>query len=584
MSELLTNSFLFFFSLLATTAVGFPVLKEVKISRTSSKIFLSFSLGFGLISLTGIVANLSNIHVFNSQLIAFALFASLSVFRISKIGSDFKVDAIQGLKQNSIFILYVLTSSIALLVFFSKIVMWTAGDGIFHASMIRNIVEGISLPLNLDYLDHFAFYPKLFHFYSAFFVKFLGFETIQVMKIIPLLIVIIASIGIYALSKELGFDEPVPLLSFLVSLAIWEHIFPLIWMGYPQLTSEMFIIASVLLLFIETRDGGMPRFSFIPILFLFLSHQRHFLFIIPMFIWIFTRYSLNLSSRKSALFVIYTFVGMVVFFTYIDLSGRFIFPAYLGWFFRNPKFKWDILFIWNVSIFAYYSVLTSAFKKKERGLELLWVILISWFILAILVDSRVIGIESVGDSRIYAKIFIPISIFAGLSFSRLIESVKRKKVITYLLYFNIFLVFGLLLNNAFVNTSTRIDWALSSADYDALIFLNEKNGIVVNVDNTGAWAYPISGLNVTNPRVGLQLIERSELIQNPNSEVSLEMIDELKKKNQEVFIFVSSVSVNRPGYWIFMERYPVVDVKNFEYPNYELVYEKENAFVFRFRG
>jgi hypothetical protein len=146
------------------------------------------------------------------------------------------------------------------------------------------------------------------------------------------------------------------------------------------------------------------------------------------------------------------------------------------------------------------------------------------------------------------------------------------------------LVFGLLLNNAFVNTSTRIDWALSSADYDALIFLNEKNGIVVNVDNTGAWAYPISGLNVTNPRVGLQLIERSELIQNPNSEVSLEMLDELKKKNQEVFIFISSVSVNRPGYWIFMERYPVVDVKNFEYPNYELVYERENAFVFRFRG
>ncbi|MHA2220306.1 MAG: hypothetical protein ACXACY_30885, partial [Candidatus Hodarchaeales archaeon] len=52
----LSNLVFFFSVLFITTAVGYPTQKIMKLESSISKIFLSFAMGFGIISVSGVIS------------------------------------------------------------------------------------------------------------------------------------------------------------------------------------------------------------------------------------------------------------------------------------------------------------------------------------------------------------------------------------------------------------------------------------------------------------------------------------------------------------------------------------------------
>jgi hypothetical protein len=547
----------------------------------SSGLVIAFAIGFGFIGLVGMVSNFMMIPVVLSQIIASAvlLFSSKS-----KLRWYLKRGSLDILINNSPLIVFGTLVTIVFLSFFSKIIIWTAGDGAFHASVIKDILMRKSIPISLIRSDgNYPFYPKLFHFFTAFFTELTGVEIIQAMKIIPIIIVVMTSLGVYALCRELEIEKSTSVLAFIITFAIWKHHYPLVWMGYPQLTAFLFIISAILVL-IKEQSKRIPILTFFIFISLFFSHQRHFLYIVPIATWLIARYKFRLSVLNSLILWLYSFFGI---FLTLWLSGNvrpIPYPVYLGWLLNSPQLQLEQIILWNVGLFGILGLLIFL-TKNEKIYELPAVMLISWLLMGMLIDSGIYRIQTLGDNRMYAILYIPFSIFSAVALEKIISNVRQKKRFFYITSFNIFLIFAFILTNAYINTTTTLSWAMSYDDYFAMKSLSEKKGITINLDPTGQWIYPLSGMPLTNPRGMAHLLNENEIktiIGDPNSVKSLNLINSLKEQFGDVYMFVSSVSINRPGYWIFMERYPEVDINKFKLTNYELVFADNAARIYKF--
>jgi hypothetical protein len=69
MNSFFVNLLFFFEVLILTTLVGYPLTNILKIESVLAKSFLGFSLGFGAISLSGVLANVLHLPVFEAQLV-----------------------------------------------------------------------------------------------------------------------------------------------------------------------------------------------------------------------------------------------------------------------------------------------------------------------------------------------------------------------------------------------------------------------------------------------------------------------------------------------------------------------------------
>jgi hypothetical protein len=529
------------------------------------------------------LSNIMGLPVFPTQIITTIILAVLSTFKWKRYIKDVNSDL---LIKNYLPISFGISAIIFLIAFFSKIINWTAGDGAFHASVIKDILLSKSIPISLQRGDgNYAFYPKLFHFFTAFFTKLTGFEIIQTMKIIPILIIVMSSLGIYSLCRELEIEKSTSVLAFMITFAIWKHHYPLIWMGYSQLTAFLFIISAILIL-IKKQSRRVPILALFMLVSLFFSHQRHFLYVVPIVTWLTARYKFGMSVSKSVLAWLYSFFGI---FLILWLTGNVRpvpYPVYLGWFIKNQQLQGEQIILWNVGLLGILGLLIFALQNEKRY-ELPALMTFSWLLMGVLIDSGIFRIESLGDNRMYAILYIPLSILSSLVLEKIISNVIQKKRFFYITTFNLFLIFAFFLTNAYINATTTLSWAMSPDDYFAMKSLSEKKGITINLDPTGQWIYPISGMAITNPRGMTHLFNESEMrtiIEDPNSFKSLDLISGLKEQYEEVYVFISSVSINRPGYWIFMERYPYLDIEGFNSQNFEITYKKIDTTIIRFKG
>ena len=132
-------------------------------------------------------------------------------------------------------------------------------------------------------------------------------------------------------------------------------------------------------------------------------------------------------------------------------------------------------------------------------------------------------------------------------------------------------------------------WALPEADYRAMVWMNEQrfeNAICINLDTVGRWIYPLTGIPVSNPRSvpRLDVTREGQVIGYPNEPKTVEMLYNDSLRYEHVLLYVSNVANTRPGhkppFSRFNEHYPSVNVSNFNATFYDLVYAKDNAYVF----
>jgi hypothetical protein len=563
-----------------TTLSGYPVAQKIKNNAPTSKMVLSFAFGFGVISISGIVGVIIGIDSFILQatVTCFLILVFLIIF-FKKNSSEKLREIVEHLREDQIIYLFGSLVTLVLVYYFSQIIIWTAGDGTFHSSVIRLIVEGEKVPVRLIPGGDYTHYPKGFHFYVAFYLKFLKFDIIQAMKILPILVVVMVYFGIYALIQELNFPRNLAVFAFMTSFAFWKHFYPLIWMGYPQLTADFFIVTLILSMFLESQNG-YPKLSIFILTILYFIHPRHFLYSVPVLIWILISKFHGLSFRSFFLSFFTSFGMLSLLLIVFGKIGSPHYPAYITKLATGVESLTGFMFIWNIGLLAIVGIYFSL-QRRSPGDWLLLMIFFSWLFMAFLIDSSIFRID-IPDKRSYSKLFIPLSFFTASFLYRLTIPLKDK-IKVYLVAVNTFLIFFLLITSAFINAPI-LGWVMTESDYIAMRSLEGKTGITINADPTGRWIYPITGLKVTNLR-GITLLNDSELkqiINSPNSEETFRIMDGLKKRYGRVYIFISQRTLEKPGYFMFDLSYPKIHVEEFlKSQRYEVAYD-ERALILEY--
>jgi len=582
--NLVTNVFYLIIIFSLTTLIGFSFGNKTKSKNNSTKILLAYSAGVGLIGFGGMLASIFGVSIFNFQfLIAGVLL--LKIFLIIK-KHGFQINA-SFIKEDWVILVIGVTTTFAFILFFSNIIIYTwAGDGAFHSSVIRSILEGEKIPIKFipsggDYSN----YPKLFHFYSYFFVKMLGEDIVVVIKLIPIIIVQLTSLGIYALTREIGLNKTISSLAFVTSFAVWKHNYPLIWMGYPQLTAYLIILAIIVALLLDKPDK-IPYTGIFLIFTLYFIHQRHFLYVIPIVVWVVTREYLNFSKIKASLLSLSSIMLSVIAIWLLKQKITIKFPLYLTWIINTPTLRAQQAYLWNIGLLGIIGFFVFSFKSKKIY-ELPTIMLFSWFLIGALLDSCILCLQTLGDNRMYSILYIPLAIFSALLIEGIINQIKLKKTFYYVYSINAFLIFSLLLSTTFINTTTRLSWAMDADDYQLMTSLKGKRGITVNLDPTGKWIYPITGMEVTNPIGRPHILNNSQIetiIKNPTSQETIRIFDSLQKEYGNVYVFISTISVKRPGYWLFTEGYPKIKIDAFTSDIYETVNNGGESILLKYRS
>jgi hypothetical protein len=583
MGQFASNILLLVGTFFFTAVSGYPFVQFIKTKTPVSKIFLGFAIGFGIIALGGMIGNVIEIDFFILPVVSTLLIILLFVNNYIKKASNNLHETLGNIKENHAIYIFGVLATLVLVYLFSQIVMWTAGDGTFHSSVIRLIVEGEKTPVKLfPPGGNYENYPKGFHFYSAFFVKLFRFNVVQTMKTIPILITVITSLGIFSLTRELNFPEPLPALAFMVSFAFWKHFYPLVWMGYAQLTADFFLVALILIVFLELKMESL-KLSFFIFSILYLIHPRHFLYSIPVLIWLLVNRYHRASFRNTFLTFLSSFGLLFLILFVLGKIGTPQYPEYITKLITGVESLNGFLFLWNIGFLAIFGIYFSL-RQKNQGDWLLLTIFFSWLLMALMIDSRIFRID-IPDKRSYSKLFIPVSFFASSFLYRLTIPLKEK-IKVYLVAVNTFLIFFLLITSAFINAPI-LGWVMAESDYNAMKSLQGKTGIAINVDPTGRWIYPLTGVKVTNPRAMNPVLNDSELkqiINFPNSEETFKIMEGFKKIYGPVYIFISQQTIRKSGYLMFGLNYPEIDFEEFIASNrYKVVYN-DSAMMFEYEN
>jgi hypothetical protein len=578
--------FFFFGVLTMTLLVGYPFTLILTIEKLFTKMYLSFAFGFVAISVSGMISNVFLPSVFGFQTVVVGLLLAVLITEISS-KKDFSFKFKEYYYTDFLLLLFTFFIAIILTYSFSQIIMWAESDATFHASIIRRIVEGIKVPLNLspgysDAQTYFLAYPKAFHFYAAFFVRIFNFDLIQSLKIIPIIIQVIIPFGIYVLIAEIYQSKEIALFSFLMTSLQFNHIFPLIFGLYPSMTS-LFLILAILIFTTEDRSSNTKiHFIFFSILMIlvYLVHKKYLLHAFLLGGW-----AQIWRSRKvnGPLFAKYFLITLSLSGMILLLFNRIGSPEF-------PNFIWEYvtkfvsIFIarWHLAFLALPGFFLLITRRNRRDWFVLgWFLL--WLSLAFLSDINVFQL-SLNIVRNYIEIYLPISILAGYALFAIVESSQNKKIITYLIVVSSFIAYPLIVGSIFFTYVP--DWTLNLDDYNAIKSLEGKTGVVINVDNTGRWIYPVVGLEVTNPRGLPSLIGNNDLtiiINDPSSPDAIEIIESLKERYGDVYIFISQRSSDSIKYNLFGNIYSSINQEEFKMSEkYSVFYEEEGSVILKY--
>ena len=532
---------------LCSFSVGYPVVREFGISgRTLTRALLAVFIGFCILVLSGTCAELLRIDPFPVQIGIIIIGFLLTGYRIRDDSFSFSRNEIVLLSVASFYCL-VLCS------FFSYISFWMGGDLVAHASIIRLLIDHVSIPQSFPpFGSYWEYYPKGFHIFIYPFAAIFG--IIPTIQAIPVLLTAFLPLTVSAILLERRLNGAAWYGLLLGLFCIPQTWASLIWAGYPSLFAGVLLGGTVLAFLVDKRI--IPIFG----AGILIIHSREFALFLVIIAGL---YGIQwVSQRKCGLprnivIAITGLTGITLCFLSIPTMMQ-VFSSGLtdlsGITLQAVRWYWIIPALCGFGICV---IKTDSSVKELAG----WLIGLVFFLLVVLATGQT---NFFPPERILTDCAVPLIGMGGLALAAMANGVGSSRFGYYLS--GVLLVTGLIVMSAIFGFYT-ITWAVPSDDRDALTWLSGQNfthPIVVNLDETGGWAYPITGIPVSHPRVvpGIEITQpvysspwKTDVLQNP---------DDVRRRvsgYDSILIYISSISITKPGYSSPFSEYP------YPYPN-----------------
>ena len=555
-------------TLLAGAPLAFGLVRS---ARPMTKLALSFAAGYALLSLAGIIAGVLGAAPWVGELPVLLVGAALSLRYRENFSLDFDR---QDIAVGCLSVIYVGIC----LVFFSAITMWMAGDAVAHASIIRMLLDGGEVPVSLyPFGSYWDYYPKGFHFFAAFWGGI--FPVLNLVQTIPVLVTAITPVLVYSVVRELGRREVAVFAFILAGFCFPAHYMYLIWAGYPSAAAEMLLVAAVLAVVVERR--------LLPLLVIGMAftHTRYLAYLaVILAVWLGIEY---LRSHAAALrryplvLPLVIAAGVVAVVLYVPVHE----PAFLLSLAGSKALAAEYVAQWFWALLSVFGFVVALYNRDRLDrLCIAWTIAIA----AMFVFSDIGVLYYVATpNRVLAQLYIPLSIFGAVALAAMAAALPRARPV-----FALVLVFAGAAAMAVVLFTYAGAWALPPEDSAAIEWLSEQNTtnmVCINLDETGAWVYPVAGVPVARPRLvpgdtpyGYGVVQ--QMIRDPNSAKTLAALREVG--DVPTVVYVSNISLSRPGYVPPFSHYSRVYPKinpDFDAANYEAMYE-DGAKIYKFRA
>jgi hypothetical protein len=536
---------------------------------------LSFVLGFTLIALAGILSAFLCVNPMMLQggmvLAGFGLFlrdrkkiAGSGEKRLDH--ADWMVLAI-----GSLYFLFCL-------LFFDRIIIWMGGDALAHAEIIRMLLDGKTVPISIPPLgDYWEYYPKGFHLFSYPWAK--AFPILDVLRTIPILITAATPMLLYSIAREMGRREEAIYAFILACFVFPAHYSNLIWAGYPTITAEMLLVASLLSVLVEKR--------LLPILLLgvLFAHGRMLaiscgVLLLWMAVTRLRRHHLNTRASYAALIAA---AGITVGIAAgLALSAHR--PEFLISIISNQNLASEYAARWFPAFLSLFGAVI-AFSRRDRMdlLALSWTGAVALMVL--LADTGPLKFVGTAD-RLLLGLYLPLSLLAASALAKMDGAVPKVRA-----GFMLVLILCGALGMGAVFYSYTGSWAITQEDYNAITWLGEQNysdALFINLDETGGWVYPLTGIHAASPRMWAARAEpfdwslTQKIIADPGSSEVREALS--GSGYNRSLIYISNISLSRPGYVPpFAEYSGIFPAVNLSFPleSYDLIYSR-GAYIYGF--
>ena len=593
--------------LFLTVLCGAPFVHHLNKNNIITKLSLSFVIGYTLLSLTGLLANTVGINPFFAQLSVLFL-SAISFFVLAR-------DRFPGIKvkirerfekEDKLVLVFGLIYLLGCLYFFDSIIMWMGGDAQGHASIIRYLLDGSSVPVSVyPFGTYWECYPKAFHLYSYFWASLLPIEMVRLIQVVPVIITTVTSLLIYSVVREFG-NPKIALYAFVIACFCFiPHSSYLIWAGYPAAAAEMLLVGIMLAILVDRRV--------LPLLIIGIAftHTRFLVYCAAIvFTWIGIEYIFrnkggwkNKNKKYLAFYSVVAVAAIAVIASFIIIKIGILqcnvhSPRFLTELATNRELTAEYIARWYPAMLSVVGMVVAVFKRDKLGrFVFAWITAI--LSLVILVDTGLLDLPISAD-RALTKLYIPLSILAAypvyavqcyLTDSANNKSTNKKQMKVVLVLAILLLSIGGV-STGVVFKSYVEPWALPEGDYKAMIWMSEQkfeNAICINLDTVGRWIYPLTGIKVSNPRSVPRpdVTREGQVIRHPNDPKTLERLYNDSLRYEHVLLYVSNVTNTRPGhrppFTIFDECYPKVNVSNFNATFYDLIYGRDDAYIFEYK-
>ncbi|MGF3494581.1 MAG: hypothetical protein ACQXXK_01585 [Methanothrix sp.] len=547
-------------ALLLTTTCGLPFLRSCR-GRALTRLSLSFALGCVLLIISGIAGGLIGVDPVIPQAALLIICAAACGYELHK-GMDIgRLDG-DDLVVIGIAALYLIIG----VVFFNRIAMWMSGDAVAHAELIRTLLDGGKLPVGLPRVgSYWEYYPKGFHHYAYLWARM--FPVLDVIQVLPVVITSVTPLLLYSIVREMRAEAAMHA-AVLATFLFPAHYSHLIWGGYPTATAEMLLVASVLSCIAEMR--ALP-FMLLGAL---LAHAR----VLAIAIAVLSSWAAasNLRRFRRIHQQILLVSGVAAVALYLIPHP----PDYLISVLSDRIQASDFVARWYPAILALLGSLVALLRDDRLDrMALSWAAAVIAVVL--LADSGPLSFIGTPD-RLLLELYLPLSILGALALARIDGDLRLRRAVHLSL-----IILGVI-SMMVVLESYAGSWGMPREDYEAIRWIQAQNlsdAVVVNLDETGAWIYPITGIRVARGRFtgGFSYSLPDMVIRDPNDPAALDAIENLGRRN--VLVYVSSVSIRSPGYVPpFAEHhgpYPRVNM-SFSPEHYDLIYDR-GARIYRFR-
>ncbi len=558
---------------------------------------LSFATGYTILSITGLASNMVGVEPAVIQTISTLLCLTWLYMELGKRHITPKNAGIlikQKLERSDVAALGIAgVYTLLLLLMFDRICLWAAGDSVGHASIIRMLLDGGQVPVSIYPLGtNWEYYPKAFHVYSYLWAMLLQIDMMSLIQIVPIAIASMTPLLIYGLVRETdGSQSEIALYAEIaVSILFIQHTAYLIWAGYPALTGEMLMAAAIMGM--AMKRSNVNRYV-LPMLAvgIIITHPRFMVYLAGvLFIWITVEKSL--LNRKYLLYstlIAAAGIAAVIGFDIIGAAPHT--PYLLSQIFSDTESASGYMLRWYPAVLAIPGIIIAVLhRNKLDRLSVSWMAAI--LAMFILCDTGVYHFGT-GADRILNQLYLPLGILAGYTahaaYVQLTHlNIDRNKAAASLAI--PLMIMGVLSTTA-VLLSYDESWALPDSDYSAMMWLKEQNfdnAVVINLDSTGGWIYPLTGLKVSNPAsVPGQDAWRSSntisMVKDPTSPPVLKSLSDILQAYDNTLIYASNKTMSnppRPPFKRFYGAYPNVDVRLFDEEYYVKVYSEDDVWIY----